>query len=447
MRLLADLLYSLILLALAPWMVVRSLATGRYRRGLRPKLLGTPLLRTPASGSPDAPRVWFHGVSVGEIQLLVTIVAQFRQRFPDYRPVVSVTTDTGMAEARRRFVDVEIVYFPFDFSWAVSRTLSSVSPTLIVLAESELWPNFLRIAAARKIPVVVVNGRMSPRSAKRYTALARIARPLLLDRVSMFLMQSQGWADNLRQIGVPAERVRVTGSIKYDGAGDDRRTSATVALGRTLGIAPGESVWVAGSTHAPEEKIVLDVFRRVRVRFPDLRLILVPRSPDRFEEVAALAEGMSFSLLRRSRIVGHATARIDPEAVILLDSMGELTAAWGLADVGYVGGTLDGRRGGQSMIEPAGLGVPTAFGPMTWNFRDAVARLLEVSGAFVIRTPEGLEQRILELLEDESLRRRMGEAARGMVRSQQGATARTLDALAGYLERGGAVQTEERRAA
>jgi 3-deoxy-D-manno-octulosonic-acid transferase len=194
---------------------------------------------------------------------------------------------------------------------------------------------------------------------------------------------------------------------------------------RAAGRSP-ELVWVAGSTHAPEESIVLGVFARLRARVPHLRLILVPRHPDRFAEVAQLVERSGLPFARRSQI-GEQLPEMP--AVVLLDTVGELGAAWGLADVGYIGGSLDGQRGGQSMIEPAGYGVPTLFGPHVWNFRDAANRLIGAGGAVMVQDAAELERELAKLLEDAGRREQMGEAARKLVREQQGATERTLDVL------------------
>lgn len=419
---LLNLLYGIGLTILFPWLAIRSFMTGRYRRGMSQKLVGLGTIPTPDNRSV----VWFHGVSVGEINLLGTVVNAFRRRHPDWRCVVSTTTDTGMVEARKRFSDLTVIYWPFDFSWAVGRTLDALRPKLVVLAESELWPNFLHAAQRRDIPVVVINGRMSPRSAGRYAKFGWLTRPLMLSRIAQFAMQSTGYATALKRLGVPAERIAVTGSVKYDGVLGEKNNPQSVKLARELGIASEDLVWVAGSTHAPEEAIVLDVFRRLRVKHPNLRLLLVPRSPDRFDEVARLIDHCAFSFARRSRLKQPPA---DRPAVILLDTMGELNAAWGLADVGFTGGSLDGKRGGQSMIEPAGLGIPVVFGAHVWNFRDAAARLIEVNGAVKVDTWQSMKHELLRMLDDPELRHKMGEAARAMVIEQQGATERTLDVL------------------
>ncbi len=423
MPLLFDLLYLCLLTLLSPWLVLRAIRTGRYRRDLAAKLFGTRV------ANPDGKLVvWFHGVSVGEIHLLGVVVAAFRQRHPDWRVVISSTTDTGLAEARTRFADCTVIPFPFDFSWACRATLASVKPRLVVLAESELWPNFLACAAARGIPVAVINARISPRSFARLNRAKSLANRFLLRRIALFAVQSAESAERLRLLGVPECQSVVTGSVKYDGAAGERDIPKGRELRAWLKLPPGSIVWVAGSTHAPEEEIVLAVFGRLRARFLQLRLILVPRHPDRFAEVAALVAKSGLPFTRRSSPAATADA-----AVILLDTVGELGAAWGLADIGFTGGSLDGKRGGQSMIEPAGFGVPTVFGPHIWNFRDAARSLIDAGGAEMIRTPAELEQTLARWIEDPELRARLGAAAKKLVREQQGATGRTLDALDALL--------------
>jgi 3-deoxy-D-manno-octulosonic-acid transferase len=420
--LLLNLVYLVLLLVISPWLLVRSIRTGRYRRHLREKLLG-PSEPNTADGRPT---IWFHGVSVGEVHLLRQVVRAFRERQPDWQVVISATTDTGLAEARKHFADLTVVPYPFDFSWTVRRAIRQINPRVIVLAESELWPNFLRAANRAGIPVVVINGRMSPRTFRRYSKFPGIARRLLFNRVALFAMQSETYARHMRELGVGPERVHVTGSVKYDGVAAERDNPKTRDLASLLGIVSTDLVWVAGSTHDPEERIVLRAFGRVRSQFGNLKLILVPRAPERFGEVAQLVEWAGMKCVRRSRLTGEP---VPPDAVIMIDTMGELAAVWGLATIGFTGGSLNEKRGGQSMIEPAGLGVPVLFGPHTWNFRDAVAGLLEVGGAIQVRDEQELEGEARRLLTDAAVRERIGAAARAFVQQQQGATARTLDML------------------
>jgi 3-deoxy-D-manno-octulosonic-acid transferase len=420
MPLLLDALYLLALALLSPWLTWRAWRTGRYRRGLGEKLLGT---RRAFPGWP----VWFHGVSVGEVHLLRQVIAEFRRQHPDIPCVLSTTTDTGYDEACRCFPDLAVFYFPFDFSWAVGRTLRAVSPRLVVLAECELWPNFLLAARRAGVPVAVINARMSPRSLARYRKLRPLARPFFA-RLGLVAAQTQDYAAALRELGVPGERLHVTGSVKYDGACGKRDAPRTRPLRELFRVTPGDLVWVCGSTQAPEEEIALAIYRRARAEVPRLRLFLVPRQPDRFDEVARLLEKSGLPFVRRSRLAGPTDA-----SLVLVDTLGELSALWGLADVAFVGGSLDGKRGGQNMIEPAGHGAAVVFGPHVWNFRDAAERLVATGAARQVRDGGELDGVIRRLLADGSERRDMGTAAREFVRRQQGATGRTVELLGTLL--------------
>lgn len=430
LSILLNFLYLVALAALSPWLLWKAVTTGKYRRGILPRLIGTPHL---ALRFPQSP-VWFHGVSVGEIHLLRPIIAQFRLRHPDIAIVVSSTTETGLAEAHRLFPDGVVIRWPLDFSWAVGRLLAAVRPQLVVLAEGDLWPNFLLAAKRRHVPVVVVNARMSPKS------FGRLRRMRILVRVWMRLLahvavQTLEYAAMFERLGVPRERVRVTGSVKYDRVQSDRDNPTTAALRRRFRIQPGDLVWVAGSTAAPEEQICLQVFQNLRRDFPALRLILVPRQKERFDEVAKLLDRSSMLFVRRSKLGPIESAIPNPQsAIMLLDTIGELSAAWGLADVAFVGGSLDGRRGGQNMIEPAAYGAAVLIGPHTWNFRETVQQLLDSSAAIQVRDAAHLEEAIRSLLSDENRRRQIGDSARQVVLACQGATSRTLDMLNQFLD-------------
>jgi 3-deoxy-D-manno-octulosonic-acid transferase len=424
MRYLLDALYLCALTLLLPWLLFKACTTGKYRRGLAPKFLG--LAQPPAELARDPrPRVLFHGVSVGEVHLLRQVVAAFRQRHPEYACVISTTTDTGFDEARQRFPDLAVVYYPFDFSWAVRRTLRRLDPALIVLAEGELWPNFLVAAKERGVPVASINGRMSPRSYRNYRRLGGLAR-WLLGHLNLCAVQTQEYADNLRSLGVAPERVHVTGSVKYDGVSASRGNPKTNELRTLFDVRPGDLIWVAGSTQAPEEEIVLDIFRRVRPAYPNLRLFIVPRQKDRFDEVAHLLERSGQPFARRSALgVPHS-------ALVLVDTIGELGALWGLADVAFVGGSLDGRRGGQNMIEPAAYGAAVVFGPHVWNFKEPAAKLVALCAAVQVADAAELDAAVRRLLDSPDERRQRGERAQRFVLQQQGATTRTI-ALLGEL--------------
>jgi len=420
MPFLLDALYIALLLVFSPWLVYQALTTGKHRRGLVRKLLGLALCR-----DGDAPCAWFHGVSVWEIHLLRQVIARFRQAHPDWECAISTTTDTGFDEACKSFPDLPVFFWPFDFSWAVRRALRRVNSGLVVLAEGELWPNFLIAAKSRGVPVAIINGRLSPRSFRNYKHLGRIARALL-KRVDLFAVQTAHYAERFRSLGVGPERVKVTGSVKYDGVASDRHNDRTQGLRQLLNIAEGDIVWIAGSTQPPEEEIVLDIYRRAKARYPSLRLLLVPRQKERFDEVAALLRRSGEPYQRRSELNG---AVADRRAVILVDTIGELSALWGLADVAFVGGSLDGRRGGQNMIEPAAYGAAVVFGPHVWNFHDTANRLVEAEAAIRVSDSAALSEAILRLLSDACERQRLGTAAQQLVRAQQGATERTIRCL------------------
>jgi 3-deoxy-D-manno-octulosonic-acid transferase len=424
-----NLLYLSLIFILSPWLIYKSFTTGKYRRGLWRKFFGVitsdrPSPRHPATLS-SCHTAWFHGVSVGEIHLLRQVVACFRKRHPDWRCVISTTTDTGYEEACKRFPDLQVIYWPLDFTWAVRRALRSIRPTLVVLAEGEVWPNFVIAANKLGIPIVVINGRLSPRSFRRYSMLAGLTRYLLC-KIDLFAVQTEAYADGYRRLGVDPERVFVTGSVKYDGVVGDRQNARTKELARLLAVQSENLIWIAGSTQSPEEEIALDIFRKTTTSHANLRLFLVPRQKDRFDEVAALLHRSGLPFLRRSAIQTPIT---DRSSIILVDTIGELGALWGLADVAFVGGSLDGKRGGQNMIEPAAYGTAVVFGPHVWNFRDTATRLVDNGAAIQVADGSELEVVIQRLLGDPGARRRLGVAAQRFVLAQQGATERVIDCL------------------
>jgi len=433
---LLNVLYLLVLILLSPLLLYKGVRTGKYRRGFAAKLLGRvghPLLVPKEKRT--GPCVWFHGVSVGEIHLLRQVVAAWRRRHPECHVVVSTTTDTGHDEAVKCFPDLPVIYWPFDFTWAVKTALGRVAPDVVVLAESEIWPSFVTLARRHGVKLAIINGRMSPRSARRFQKLDWLARSVF-SKLDVIAAQTEEYAANYRALG--AKRVIATGSVKYDGAQSDRGNPKTQALRRLFGIRPDDLVWVAGSTQAPEEEIALGIHCRLRETHANLRLVVVPRQKDRFGEVARLLAQSKVPFVRRSEMgeafaTAESTRFFEPGLnelpIILVDTIGELGGVWGLADVAFVGGSLDGQRGGQNMIEPAAYGAAVLFGPHTWNFKDTVARLKEHEAAVAVHDAAALEREVARLLRDAAARRQLGERARQFVLGQQGATTKTLDAL------------------
>jgi 3-deoxy-D-manno-octulosonic-acid transferase len=426
--------YLLLLAAIAPVLITKRLTQGKYRRGWREKLTGK-LSRQ----YPERPCIWFHAVSVGEVVLLQTVLADTAARFPDAELLVTVTTETGYDVARTKYPQHSVAYFPLDFTWAVGNALTVIRPDLIVLVELELWPNFILTARRRRLPLVLINGRIGEKSFRGYARL----KPLMTRLLSCFdalAVQNEIYAERLLALGAPTKHVHVTGNIKFDGVQADRDNPKTLELRSALRIHPSDRVLIAGSTQAPEESYALETWLELRNRFPGLRLILVPRHKERFEEVAKLVRQRGCTLIRRSEATTSIASAIpanretEVPPVGLLDTLGELAACWGLADIAFVGGSLT-NRGGQNMIEPAGYGDAVLFGPNTWNFKDVAEALLSHRAARVVAGPDDLLEAVDDLLRRPEEARRMGDAARAFVATQQGATQRTVELIATALTR------------
>jgi len=434
--------YGLLIAAVSPLLVWRSVRQGKYRQGWSEKLCGR--LPRMQAGEARRPIIWLHAVSVGEVLQLRTIVPRLQSERPDCQLLITTTTSTGHAVARETFADCQVAYLPLDFTWAVRTALARIRPSLIVLVELELWPNFIRQADAAGVPLVLINGRMSSRSYRGYRHIRPLMRGLLR-RFAHIAVQTEEYATRLIDLGAPRECVTVTGSVKFDGLQTDRDNAKTVALRRAFGIAQHERVFIAGSTHEPEERIAIEAYLSLREEFDDLRLVLVPRHAERFEDVARLAASYGVELVRRSEVTNlkdaPAVSTHGAWPVGLLDTLGALSACWGLADVAFVGGSLTS-RGGQNMIEPAGYGAAVVVGPNTHNFRDVVEGLQLTDGIRVIRQASDLTGSVRDLLRDTDAARQQGLSAREFVLTQQGATDRTIRLLTDQLPK-----TAVRRAA
>jgi 3-deoxy-D-manno-octulosonic-acid transferase len=419
---LLNLIYATLLAACSPLLLYRSLRSGKYRDGWREKFLG----RAPHRIG-DRPCVWFHAVSVGEVLLLKPVLKELARRRPGWEAVISTTTRAGLAMARRSYPDLVTFYAPLDFSWATRRAVSRVRPTVLALVELELWPNLVQATKESGARVVIVNGRLSQRSHRGYR---RIRGPLgpTLRRLDAVAAQNDEYADRFVDLGVPRSRVRVTGSVKFDGLESDRSNPKTVTLRKALGVSPTELVFVAGSTMEGEEEAALTAYRKARVSYPQLRLVLVPRHPERFDQVASWLESQGERVVRRSE--GPVASAIRPirqaPPVILVDTLGELASAWGLADVAFVGGSLKPGRGGQNMMEPAAFGAAVLFGPHTSNFREVVEQLLARGGARQVANAQGLAEALLADLDDPESAANRGTVARDYVLAQDGASGRTF---------------------
>lgn len=422
-----DLLYRFVILIIAfcslPYVLYASLRYKKYRKGWKQKLLGD----VPALSSPKGSRrLWFHGVSVGEINLLKPIIEELERSHPDWEYVVSSTSETGHELAVKLFgAKTSVFYCPLDFTFPISRTLRRLRPTDLVLVELELWPNLIRLASRRGVCVSIVNGRISDRSFKRYR-LVRRALATTFRRISLIAAQDEIAARYFQALDPCPERVVVTGSVKFDGARTNRKNPETERLRELAQVGDDDVVFIAGSTQSPEEEGALEVFRRLRDARPNLKLIVVPRHRERFEEVARILDVSGIPWTRRSDLPNDQPR----EHVLLVDALGELGAWWGLADVAFVGGSW-GDRGGQNMLEPAGYGAAVSFGGNTKNFRVISEALLKHDAAIVVRNVDELANFVERAVDDPNFRRQLGDAAQRLTLQNVGASRRTLDAIAG----------------
>ncbi len=434
---LLDILYLVAFVALMPWVAWRKFSGGRPVAAPWTRFTGgVTVLAKPAG----AARIWLHGVSVGEAHLLGSLAAEIgRQAAAAGRAidcVISSSTTTGLEVAVKRFGVDRAFPCPLDFTWAVDRALDRVQPDLLVLGELELWPNLLARARRRAIPVVVANGRMSERSAAGYARIRSLVRRML-GHVGLVVARSRADADRFMALGAP--EVVVTGSLKFDGVQGDRAAPEVARLARLAGLAADDVVFLAGSTQDPEERFAAEAFIALREAHPALRLVIVPRHVERSAEIGRLLDTLGLAWQARSRLEADGP---DPRArVLLVDATGELAWWWGTAAIAFVGGSLDGKRGGQNMLEPAAYGAAVSFGPHTWNFKDEVARLHAADAAVVVADGRELRAFVARCLDEPAFAAALGGRAAAFVASQRGATATTarliLDRLRAAPARGG----------
>jgi 3-deoxy-D-manno-octulosonic-acid transferase len=404
----------------APWWLFRMATTHKYREGLMERLgLIRPKL------CKDRPLIWIHAVSVGEVLAISRLVKTLDLALPEYLIVVSTTTRTGQALARERFGSNRVFYCPLDLPWAVSAVLNALQPCLLVLAETEFWPNLLSSCHRCGIPVAVVNARISDRSWPRYRPLSRLWRPFL-SRLSRVLAQSQTDADRLSAIGCVPERLIVVGNLKFD----VRAAWEAEATLQLKALAPGLRFVVAGSTLEGEEAALLEAWPRLLKADPQLVLVLAVRHPERFNAVAELLESSGLAWLRRSEWKARPAESLMPlraGQIVLLDTIGELASVYSLASVAFVGGSLI-PAGGHNPLEPAQFGVPIVMGPHFFNFR-AITEDLLANQALRIASKAELAAVLIELLQRQSEAKAMGERAKQVFASQAGATGRCVEAI------------------
>src|SRR5579863_10376727 len=430
---------------LSPIWIWKGLRQGKYLSNLGERLGSSfpGLSRLPAE---RAGAIWIHAVSVGEVLSGVALAQKLKQAYPQRPLIVSTTTQTGQALARERVkVADAVIYFPFDWAFCVRRALDAVKPALVIVLETEIWPNFLREADRRDVPVIFVSGRISDKSFARYQKFFGWAgfylRPFLRDALGharAFLMQSARDAERVRELGAPANRVVVSGNLKYDQALPDA-TPMSEWLAGEVERSGRRPLIVAGSVASSEEPLALIAFGVVQGEFPNALLVLAPRKPECFQQAADFIQESRRKFVRRSELKiggngasGGSTAISTDVTVLLLDSIGELASLYRLADGAFVGGSLV-ESGGHNILEPAAFGKIPVFGPSMENFADMAARFVAAKAAVQVESPEDAGVAWIELLRDPERARAMSETAKRLVDESRGATARAMEEIAKYL--------------
>ena len=420
-----NVVYLVLLLGISPWLIYQSVRHGKYRDGFAARFLGRVPVRNNAR-----PCIWLHAVSVGEVNIVATLIPMLRQRWPGHDLYITTTTASGYRLARKKFAEWDVSYAPLDFSWAIRTAMQRIRPSALLLMELELWPNLIGIAHNQNVPAAIVNGRLSEKSHAGYQRIRSLIAPTLR-RLDLIAVQNETYADRFRSLGSRSGRVTITGNVKFDSVEFDRANPRTERLRSIAGIDSTHRVFVAGSTQAPEEQVALAAWQRVATANPDLWLLIVPRHPERFNEVATLLDTCGLAWIRRSTV----DKSPGPARIMLVDTIGELAAWWGVADVAFVGGSL-GDRGGQNMIEPAAFGAAVCFGPNTKNFRDVTESLIAENAAAVVHDANEMATFLNEHLNDrftDSGANTMGDRASSFVATQAGATERTAEALAQFV--------------
>ncbi len=440
MYFLYSLLMSLAAVITAPYWLIQGLRHGKYLANLGQRLgFSVPGAAKLPAGRPGA--IWIHAVSVGEVLAGVALAKRLKQAYPQRPLVISTTTMTGQNLARERMPCADaIVYFPFDWAFSVRKVMDAIKPAVVVVLETEIWPNFLREAARRKVPVIFTSGRISDRSFARFQRCLAIfgcyLRPLLasaLSNASSFLMQTESDAQRLRALGAPPDRVKVSGNLKYDQALPEPTPLSTwlEAECKQQGRWP---VIVAGSVVATEEPLALIAFGVLQGDYPKALLILAPRKPERFAAAADFIHEAHLKFVRRSELgvpspgasSSTDSASLPPgTAVLLLDSIGELASLYRIADGVFVGGSLVD-SGGHNILEPAAFGKVPVFGPHMQNFAAIASRFVEAGAAIRVTSPEDAGVEWIHLLKSPEKMRKMGETARQLVETSRGALDRAF---------------------
>mgnify|MGYP001570659956 CR=1 FL=1 len=414
-----TLLYDSIFIIFAIIYLPIFLVKRKFHQGFRQRLGFLPVY------NPKQAPIWVHMVSVGEAIMMRPFVAQLRKDYPDRPLVLSTVTVTGNKIAKHMAKDGDLVcYLPLDISFIVRRFLRKINPALIILAETELWPNLITAAECKKIPVVIVNGRISDGSFGGYRMVRFLLKPLL-SKVNLFCMQTDLDKERLEILGVMPKKTKVTKSMKFDATLPQIDTAHIKSLKDKLHILDSEKIFIAASTHQGEEEIILAVYKELLAEFSDLRLVIVPRHPERAPEVSNLITKLGFSVVRISQLNPLTRQPANPPTVFILDTVGELINYYAIADIVFMGGSFV-RSGGHNILEPALLKKPIVFGPHMFNFRSISDMFLKKEAAILLHNEQELKEKLRNLLSDKAFADRMGAIAYKIIEDNRGATKLTL---------------------
>jgi 3-deoxy-D-manno-octulosonic-acid transferase len=425
MRLLLDLLYLAACIVASPWLAYRFCTAGRRELAQR---FGAGL---PA---PLPECIWLHGSSAGEVAVLRPLVATLERDHPGTPLVISAFTTMGLATARKLYPAHCVVPLPVDLSFVVARFLRRFKPRLLVVAESEFWPNLLGVAHGRGVPAALVNGKMSAKSFRVHVRTRLV--PRALERFAVLAVQTEEHAERLRALGVPPERLHVTGNMKYDLMPAETGVSEGPVLRAALGYGAEDVVIIGGSLHEGEDAALLDAYAAVRAERENAALVVVPRYPSEAAAVEERARERGFAAVRKTAVDGGGARAPGRAGVLVVDTVGELRQLYAIADIAFVGGSLFFRganKGGHNLIEPASLGVPVLFGPYNFSFKETVDDLLAADAGRLVRDAAELAAALVALAADRDARRELGSRAQRLVEAGRGATARNYALLAPLL--------------
>jgi len=428
MKYLIDIVYILVLVLLSPKIIYRAIKQDRYRTGWSQRFGKV------SRKYPDKKCIWIHAVSVGEVNATKTLIAELTDQLNDYEVVISTTTDTGYARANALYAENHSVFFyPADISWVVKRALKRLKPDICLLMELEVWPNLAAIAKDYGIPTVVVNGRLSDKSFPRYQKIKAATR-WMFSKVTLILAQTNEYADRFIALGCDRKKVIVTSSLKYDTAQVLDAVQGADQLKEQISLKDNR-LWVVGGTGPGEEDIALKVYTKLKSTdgFDDVKMAIIPRKPERFNEVAQLIQSSKFSSIRYSELKDGSIKTDTQPDIILGDTMGDLKKFYSLASTVLVGRTM-APMGGSDMMEPAALGKFTMFGEHTFNFKQTVDALLKGNGAVEINSSDHLLDVLVKSLTDNDYAAQIARNGQAVIIQNQGATQKTIEAVKSILK-------------